>query len=292
MTSRIRFLDFSSVVKENTEFILIGIPLDGEMTQTRGKCITAPDEIRKISLDLSLTSENGTDLNSIHLVDVGDIEGGSSDELITNISSLLDSAPDAIPFFIGGSHYISNYAVRSLIQKRHQQDLHYISLDAHLDCYDEWNGDKNTHCTVTRRIFESLGSKSENTYVIGARDIDLPELEWANEVNFQFFRMDDISEGCQLFSDKIGKPPLYLSIDIDIFDPSVAPATGYPIPGGISYRDYLRILSCIIDHFTIVGVDFVEFSPELDLPNRMTAFLVAKLIIETLVKIKNKNKKN
>ena len=71
-----------------------------------------------------------------------------------------------------------------------------------------------------------------------------------------------------------------------MLDPSVAPGTGYPIPGGITYRDYLHILEEIINKFTIVAIDVVEYSPELDLPNKMTAFLVAKLIIETLIRLK------
>ncbi|MHA1110067.1 MAG: arginase family protein [Promethearchaeota archaeon] len=287
------FLDLPSEIDENTEFIIIGIPIDGEMTQQRGKCVTAPEVVRKISLDLSLTSEDGTDLNTLHMVDLNDVSKDTTIEKLTQkISQLLNKVPQAIPIFIGGSHIVSNHTVQALLSRKEIQNLHYISLDAHLDCYDNWKGNKNTHCTVTRRIYETLESKPNQVYVIGARDIDLPELEWVKHVGFNFLRMIDIVENPDMkleaiFSERNGiKPPVYLSVDIDVFDPSVAPATGYAIPGGISYRDYLLILNNIAKHFTIVGVDFVEYSPELDLPNKMTAFLIAKLIIETVNMIK------
>ncbi len=287
------FMDFSSEIDENTEFIIIGIPIDGEMTQNRGICTDAPNIIRKISLDLSLTSEDGTDLNSLHIVDLGNMSSKRGNHL----SQVIRKAPDAIPILVGGSHFISKIGIDAIKEDLSLEDLHFISLDAHLDCYDEWKGKKFTHCTVTRRIFEKLGSKPELVYVIGARDIDLPEIEWAKKVGLNYLRMNEIQDNADLkinalFSEKNGeKPPVYLSVDIDVFDPTVAPATGYAIPGGITYRDYLHILEQITENFELVAVDFVEYSPELDLPNKMTAFLVAKLIIETANMLKKKKGK-
>ncbi len=284
MVEKTRFLDFPSEPNENTEFIIIGVPFDGEMTQQRGRCHNAPDEVRMISLDLSLTSEDGMDLNQLQIVDLGDIH----EDLDIQLPLLLRKTPQAIPVFIGGSHSISITTVNAFIHERKHEDLHYVSLDAHLDCYDEWKGSKFVHCTVTRRIYEMLGLKSDNVSVIGARDIDLPEIEWAKKENFRYLRMRELD---QLKSNFLpppisNKPPLYLSIDIDVFDPSVAPATGYPIPGGITYRDYLVILAEILKRYRIVALDIVEYAPNLDLQNKMTAFLVTKLLIETLVKIK------
>ncbi|TFG16863.1 MAG: hypothetical protein EU530_11365 [Promethearchaeota archaeon] len=287
MVEETRFLDFPSEPNENTEFILIGVPFDGEMTQHRGRCHNAPDEVRIISLDLSLTSEDGIDLNQLHLVDLGDIQ----EDLDIQLPLLLRKTPQAIPVFIGGSHSISINTVNAFIHERKPEDLHYISLDAHLDCYDEWKGSKFVHCTVTRRIYEMLGLNTDNVSVIGARDIDLPEAEWAQKENFRYLRMRELEQLKSNFfpPPKSNKAALYLSIDIDVFDPSVAPATGYPIPGGITYRDYLGILDDIMKNYRIVALDIVEYSPNLDLKNKMTAFLVAKLIIETLVKIKKRD---
>jgi agmatinase len=292
MADPLRFMDFPSEIDENTQFLIIGIPFDGEMTQKRGCCVTAPNVVREISLDLSLTSEDGTDLNTLHIADIGDVS--SPEDLTKLIAEYLNRASRLIPIFIGGSHFITDKTVKTLLKEKQFQNLHFISLDAHLDCYDEWKGNKKTHCTVTRRIYETLGSNPEQVFVIGARDIDLPEIEWVKRKGFNYLRMQEIIKETDmkiqaLFSKRQGiKPPVYLSVDIDVFDPSVAPATGYAIPGGITYRNYLHILELVIQNFTIVGVDFVEYSPDLDLPNKMTAFLVAKLIIETMERLKKR----
>ena len=279
-----RFMDFPSEPNENTKFAIIGVPFDGEMTQQRGRCYTAPDEIRSISKDLSLTSEDGTDLNELHIIDLGNVTEGFP----YNIPLLLNKAPQAIPIFVGGSHSITSHTVTTLIQEWKSKDLHYISLDAHLDCYDEWKGSKFSHCTVTRRVYEMLGLHPEKVAVIGARDIDLPEIKWAQKEKFRYLRMSELDQLSSTFlrTPNNSKPPLYLSIDIDVFDPSIAPATGYPIPGGITYRGYLKILDDILKRYKIIGLDIVEFSPDLDSKNKMTAFLVAKILIESLVRIK------
>jgi agmatinase len=73
---------------------------------------------------------------------------------------------------------------------------------------------------------------------------------------------------------------LYVSIDIDVFDPSTAPATGYAIPGGLTYRDMWQILKAITKNFDIVGFDLVEVAPNLDIPSNLTSNLAAKLISE------------
>jgi agmatinase len=277
-------MDFRSEPDEHTDFIIIGVPYDGNMTQYRGRCHIAPDEVRILSLDLSLTSEDGTDLNSLHITDLGNIY----DDFTEKIPLFLKKVPNAVPIFIGGSHSITIETLDSLNHEWKSRELHYISLDAHLDCYDEWKGNKYAHCTVTQRVFEMLGSNPEKISVIGVRDIDLPEMEWAKKHNLKYLRMNEIDQLTSHFlpPPTKKKPLLYFSIDIDVFDPSVAPGTGYPIPGGITYRNYLRILDEILKRYTIVALDIVEFSPDLDLRNKMTAFLVAKLLIETIVKIK------
>ncbi|MFO7796949.1 MAG: arginase family protein, partial [Promethearchaeia archaeon] len=83
---------------------------------------------------------------------------------------------------------------------------------------------------------------------------------------------------------------LYVSIDIDALDPSIAPGTGFAIPGGFSYRDVWLILREIAEKFKIIGFDLIEVAPNLDLPNRVTRNLAAKLIIEFISFIINNNK--
>ena len=81
---------------------------------------------------------------------------------------------------------------------------------------------------------------------------------------------------------------IYISIDIDVFDPSIAPGTGYAIPGGFSYREIWKILKELTKKFNILALDLVEVSPNLDLKNYLTCNLGAKLIIEFISFITDK----
>ncbi|MCK4287493.1 MAG: arginase family protein, partial [Candidatus Lokiarchaeota archaeon] len=80
---------------------------------------------------------------------------------------------------------------------------------------------------------------------------------------------------------------LYVSIDIDALDPSIAPGTGYAVPGGFSYREMWKILKEIALNFNVIGFDLVEVAPNLDLKNRMTSILAAKLIVEFMYFIRS-----
>ena len=99
------------------------------------------------------------------------------------------------------------------------------------------------------------------------------------------FVVDSIKE----FFKKSNIKNLYVSIDIDALDPSVAPGTGYAIPGGFSYRDIWKILKEITEVFNVIGFDLVEVAPNLDLENKMTCILAAKLIVEFMYFIRSKN---
>ncbi|MBD3350077.1 MAG: arginase, partial [Candidatus Lokiarchaeota archaeon] len=81
------------------------------------------------------------------------------------------------------------------------------------------------------------------------------------------------------------KKMLYVSIDIDVFRPETAPATGYPMPGGLDYKDVHDLLEKVSHYFQIIGFDLVEYAPNLDLKNEMTGILCAKIISEFIASI-------
>jgi agmatinase len=119
------------------------------------------------------------------------------------------------------------------------------------------------------------------------REIDIEELELASSENIKNINAYQMIEGVNYFIDKIKNffhssniSNLYISIDIDVLYPSIAPGTGYAIPGGFSYRELWKILKEIALSFNVVGFDLVEVAPNLDLENKMTSILAVKLIIE------------
>jgi agmatinase len=99
-----------------------------------------------------------------------------------------------------------------------------------------------------------------------------------------------VEEIVKFFKDS-GIKYLYVSIDIDALDPSIAPGTGFAMPGGFSYREFWKMLREIAKNFNIVAFDVVEVAPNLDLNNRVTCNLAAKLIVEIMSFIVIKNEK-
>ncbi|MCK4369681.1 MAG: arginase family protein, partial [Candidatus Lokiarchaeota archaeon] len=135
---------------------------------------------------------------------------------------------------------------------------------------------------------------NKNLLVVGTRDIDIPELELAESENIEYISAYHLIEGLENYIEKIigffkksSIKYLYVSIDIDALDPSIAPGTGFAIPGGFSYRELWKILKEISKNFEIIGFDLVEVAPNLDLDNKMTCNLAAKVIIELISFISN-----
>ncbi len=195
------------------------------------------------------------------------------------------------PVFIGGNHFISYPTFSAVLEHFKGEEIIYITFDAHLDFYDDWEGNRYTHCTVSRRNFELLQKiNSNNLFIIGTRDVDLPELEDTKELGFNNFSslhkyyiekdknksltfaeytVDFLSKKItSLSNENPQKPKAYISLDIDVLCPSVAPGTGYCLPDGLTYRDLHQCLEKISNIFEIIAFDFVEFAPNLDLPNK------------------------
>lgn len=167
-----------------------------------------------------------------------------------------------VPAYVGGDHFITLGLVRGFL--RRWGKIRVVVLDAHLDARDEFRGDRYNHATVIRRIYEEVGDVT----VMGVRNVSGEELEWARgRIRVIPYKLKP------LYTDT----PVYLSIDVDVFDPSEAPGVGTPEPGGISFRLFLKWLK--ESSFPLVGFDIVEVSPPLD-HNGITQTLAATILRE------------
>jgi arginase family enzyme len=156
--------------------------------------------------------------------------------------------------------------------------------------YEKYQESVYSHATVSHLIHSLEFISSKNLLIIGTRDIDIPEVKIAitKEISyFNSYMLHDI--GVNLFTKKIIEffeksdiTDIYISIDIDALDPSIAPGTGYAIPGGFTYREVWKILREVTKKVNIIGFDIVEVSPSLDLPNNITLNVAAKIIIELM----------
>lgn len=223
-----------------------------------------PTGIREFSQSIeSFSPRQRKDLRDIALLDAGDNPDPSF------AAPLLSMNPSALLATFGGDHSITPKLV-SAVRERHV-DLVVIGFDAHLDMREDYPGD---HACTYRRI----GDAGVECHVFGPRSGDRQEYEDAPKVLTSLHDSVAIPVG---FVDGLGSRSVYVTLDIDVLDPSVAPGTGNPEPGGPAFNDLLESIASLKD-VNVVGFDIVEVSPPLD-PSGITQAAAAVLAREMLL---------
>ena len=289
-----KFFGFDEIIRDDTEFVIFGIPWDYLTSIDLPDSSIAPKNIRNVTNDIGLITELGYNITQYKIVDIGDVPIERVNikknlQVIKNfVKNIYQKNKNVVPIMIGGDHFCSYPVIKvvgdGFIRK---EDFGVLLFDAHLDFYQEWDKGVYSHATVSHRIYDLEYVNNKNLLIVGARDIDIPELELGKSENIKYLKAYELMEGLDKYIERIisffnksNIKYLYVSIDIDVLDPSVAPGTGFAIPGGFSYRELWKILKEISNNFKIIGFDLVEVAPNLDLQNRMTCNLAAKLIIE------------
>ena len=187
-----------------------------------------------------------------------------------------------IPVILGGEHTVSLAAFRAICRS----DLQFkgrtgiLHFDAHADLRDEYEGSRLSHACVMRRGFE-LGLP---IFQIGVRSLSLPEIAFRKENNISFIDARDAVTGniSSITLPEDFPENIYISIDIDGFDPSIFPATGTPEPGGLGWYQVLSIIESAADMRKIIGFDVVELAP-LKLPGfHASDFAAARLVYNVM----------
>jgi len=252
--------------------IILGAPLDATESFHSGTR-EAPRRIRAVSDVLETFSPTlGSDLAQLGLVDWGDVSCGQ--DVDAALAAIADAIEDAcghgLPLLIGGEHTATLGAVRGAL--RRHPGLQVIQIDAHADLRDQYDGLRTSHATVMRRIADAVGLDRICQY--GIRSGISEEFELARSC---------LHSGADLVltrqvRDRIHTRPVYLTIDIDVLDPSCAPGTGCPEPGGPNFRELLSFLYSLQD-LRVIGVDVMEVLPAADV-NDITSIAAAKLLRE------------
>jgi len=264
--------------KESHDIRIIGAPFDGTVSFRPGARF-GPEAIRDSSDGIETYSPIfDCDLESISYADAGDLElpMGSVEAALSIIKEAVEDAlgDGAIPFLLGGEHLVSLPAIEA-VYERHP-DLVVVQLDAHADQRDDYLGVKLSHACVMRRVSEFLGQ--EHIRQIGIRSGTREEYKLMRDYGtLTTFREDDLAE----LRAWIGDRPLYLTVDLDVFDPAALPGTGTPEPGGIDWWIFQRFLNAI-KGCDIVGLDAVELAPQLDASD-CSSVLAAKCVREMLL---------
>jgi len=260
----------------DADIVLFGAPYDGT-TSNRPGARFAGSAIRRESYGLETYSPClDCDLGDIKVFDSGELEVPFGDPvpvldmIYGHVKAIIND--DKLPVMLGGEHLVTLGAVRAMVEKH--PDLNIIHFDAHTDLRDDYLGQKLSHATVIRRCHELIGDN--RIYSYGIRSGTREEFEWAGEhIYLQRFNLDNIRET---------NAPVYLTIDLDVLDPSVFPATGTPEAGGISYNELISgiVSACGMN---IVGCDLVELSPPYDHTGVSTA-TACKILRELLLCLK------
>lgn len=247
------------------------IPVPYEATTTYGKGTKyGPEAILEAikyveNFDEELKTETFLETD----VEIGDF--CELKDLATQVDQAIES--DKFPVVLGGEHSLTPFAVQACA--KYYKKLSVLQLDAHADLRDSFQGSKQNHGCVMRRVLEicpavQVGVRSISTegYKFAKKTKQLKKIHFAHE---------------QLKLKKILKQlskNVYITIDVDVFDPSVVPAVGTPEPGGYDWYKVLEILRTVIANKNVVGFDVVELSPRKD--DLASDFTVAKLIYKLI----------
>ncbi|QXM07445.1 agmatinase [Crassaminicella indica] len=270
------FLGFDNEYKDS-KIVVFGSPFDGT-TSFRPGTRFAPSIMRNESYGLETYSPYlDKDLEDISVFDAGDLDFpfGNTKKVLDMIRDFTAELVEdgKIPVMIGGEHLVTLPAVEAVYKK--YKDLYILHFDAHTDLREDYLGEKLSHATVMRRIWDFIGDN--RIYQFGIRSGEKYEFEWAKEhTRLTKFNCNGLKEAVK----DIGDRPVYVTIDLDILDPSVFPGTGTIEPGGISFHAMMEVISMIKD-LNIVGADVVELSPHYDASGASTA--VACKILRELV---------
>jgi agmatinase len=251
---------------------LIGMPTDVHSSFLRGPA-KAPALIRKalFSPHGNAASERGLELGAeIDLNDCGDLPLTESPEDDARITEAVMASLEAgaAPISLGGDHSITYPILRAVEARRGPVDI--LHFDAHPDLYDELDGDRRSHASPFARVMEA-GLASSLTQV-GIRTLNQHQRQQAERFGVTQIAMRDLAKWRPRF-----EHALYISIDLDGFDPAYAPGVSHHEPGGLSVRDVMDVLLNL--DVQLLGADVVELNPDRDI-NGVTAVLAAKLVKE------------
>jgi agmatinase len=261
---------------ENSDIVIIPVAYDGTSTWVKGADkgpaaiieASANMELYDIETDSEVYKRGifterliGGEISTIEMVEA----------VVDNVKYYLGKGKFTI--VIGGEHSVNIGSVKAHAEK--YEDLTVLQLDAHTDLRDEYNGSKYNHACVMARAKEVCPIVQ-----VGIRSMDISEKNSTDPSRIFFAK--DIHNNTDWIKKVISKlsDNVYITIDLDVFDPSIIPSTGTPEPGGLLWYDVLALLKTVSAKKNVVGFDVVELCP--DGRNKAPDFLAAKLIYKLL----------
>jgi agmatinase len=267
---------------EEANIAVIGLPWDGTVSNRAGARF-GPEAIRSATLGIEDYSPyQDRDISRLSIHDAGDPELPFGDtqaclNLIYEEYAAIASVKKTVA--LGGEHLVSWPLIR-FMHEQHGNDLFILQFDAHADLRDQYLGVRHSHATVMNLAAGLIGH--ENMAAVGIRS-GTPD-EW------KMLRSNPRSFGGALgrplsdfdsFARGLAGRKVYVTVDVDVFDPGIMPGTGTPEPGGISFPEFIRLIHAL-QGVEIVGADIVELAPDYD-HSGVSAALAGTVLREILL---------
>jgi N1-aminopropylagmatine ureohydrolase len=264
---------------EHARVVILPVPLDRTTSYVPGTR-TGPHEILVASSHMELwDEETQTDVHSVGIYTLPEMEFpfASMDEVVDEIRRVAAEIVNRgkFPVVLGGEHSITPPVVAAVAAKH--KGLSVLQIDAHADLRDSFMGTPHNHACAMRRTLEHAPLTQ-----VGIRSLSSEEAADIASLKtriFYDFNMRQDPSWMDRVVDSL-TDAVYITIDVDGFDPAIMPSTGTPEPGGLSWYEGLGLLRRVIERRTVVGCDIVELSP---MPgNAAPNFLCAKLLYKIL----------
>lgn len=256
--------------------VVLPVPYDATSTWVKGS-EKGPEALLDASVALEwydIETETEGYKNGIHTaapVLTDESPEALCDEVQSRVATLLND--NKFPFTIGGNHTVSIGAIRAMADKF--DDLTILQLDAHSDLRPYYEGSELNHACVMYQA-QRLCPVTQ----VGIRSMCVEELPYANKDRIFFAHKLMFDNNWQEKALSTLTKNVYITIDLDVFDPSVLPSTGTPEPGGMQYYQVLHFLRSVIANHNVVGIDIVELCPNAS--ERASDFLAARLAYQLM----------
>ncbi len=259
---------------DDAKVVLIPVPYDGTSTWQKGSD-KGPEAFLEASENMELYDiETRTEVykKGVYLAPPV-TENTSPEKMVEAVHKTTKNyiKQDKFVTVFGGEHSVSIGTIRAFNESF--QDLTVVQIDAHADLRPEYEGSKCNHACAVHEA-----SRKNNLVQVGIRSMDISEVEYMDE-NQVYFAHDLYEDWME---DAIGQmtPNVFITIDLDAFDPSIMPSTGTPEPGGLFWYETLEFLRMMFKKKNVVGFDIVELCPNKE--EKSSDFLASKLYYKML----------
>lgn len=272
-----------AICKNSTH--ITGFCFDGT-TSFRPGARFGPDALRDASFGLETYSPYlDRDIEDYSIIDCGNLPiypsswRKTNDYFFEQTKSLKLKEDNIKILTLGGEHSISYGPIRLALDN--YEDMVLIHLDAHTDLRDGYLGEKYSHASIIRRVWEHMNEKNE-LMQYGIRSGQKEEFDFMHEHKTVSLNLNDFLDKVKRIDDKRA---IYLTLDLDYFDPAYLPGTGTPEAGGEDFHSFIKLMK-LLKSKNFIGADVVELAPHIDSSGNSSAF-ASKVVREVLLALQD-----